>query len=101
MAFHTIGGGGKAIDIKKQTDPIVGIYQGKKDIVTKIGNQVIWNFLDEDEKPIGIYGFTSLNYKMETIKPGSLVRVTYTGKIKKETKFGLREVHQCVVEVDS
>lgn len=100
MAFVKVTGG-NTIDIKKKEgDAVVGIFTGSKEITTKIGKQVIWQFVDEDEKPFGVYGFTALNFRMEVIKPGSLVRVTYGGKEKKETKFGLRDVHNCTVEVD-
>ncbi len=100
MAFVKVNGG-NSIDIKKKEgDSVVGIFTGSKKITTKLGEQVIWQFVDEDEKPFGIYGFTALNFCMEIIKPGALVRVTYTGKQDKQTKFGLRPVHNCTVEVD-
>ena len=40
---------GNVIDVKKEEGrPHEGVYKGKKDIETKIGKQVIWQFVDED-----------------------------------------------------
>lgn len=89
-----------AIDIKKEKDKAFeGTYQGKTDIQTKIGAQTIWNFVDEDGKNFGIYGFTNLNRAMEVVKVGDLLRVTYTGTKNVKTKFGMKDVHQVAVEI--
>ena len=91
---------GQAIDIKKQSEAVVGTFQGHKDITTKIGAQVIWNFLDEEGNPYGIYGFTNLNRYMEGAVVGKLYRITYQGTKNIPTKFGKKDVHQVLVEID-
>lgn len=99
MAFKVVSG--NALDIKKTKDePHTGTYTGKSDITTKIGPQVVWNFIDDENQPFGIYGFTNLNRAMNSLKVGSLVRITYKGTLKCQTKFGLKDVHQVLVEVD-
>ena len=90
-----------AIDIKKeQGKAYVGTYNGKNDIVTKIGPQTIWRFVDEDGQPFGIYGFTNLNRAMNNVGPGKLCLLTYRGTQNIKTKFGMKDVHQVTVEVD-
>ncbi len=89
------------IDIRKQKDvAFIGIYQGSKKIQTKIGEQTIYNFMDEEGEPFGIYGFTNLNRIMEGAKEDLLYRITYTGTENRETKFGRKDVHQVKVEID-
>lgn len=100
MAWKEVGS--NAIDIKKNGDkPLIGSYVGHKEITTKIGDQVIWQFTDEDEQPFGVYGFTMLNRAMESVKVGTLCRLTYRGTKNVKTKFGMKDVHQVTVEVDS
>ena len=100
MAWKEVGN--NAIDIKKEIGkPIIGTYTGHKDIKTKIGDQVIWQFTDEDEQPFGVYGFTMLNRAMEAVKIGTLCRLTYRGTKNIKTKFGMKDVHQVLVEIDS
>ena len=99
MAFKPVST--NAIDIKKEKGkPYVGTYTGKQDIVTKIGPQTIWQFVDEDEQPFGIYGFTMLNRAMNNVGNGKLCRITYQGTKNVKTKFGLKDVHQVLVEID-
>lgn len=106
MGFRVVNG--KYVDIK--TTPghsITGIYRARKDIVTSVGPQVVWELediqgVDTSEGAVsGIYGFTNLNRAMKDIPFGTLVRITYAG-VKKgvKTRFGLKDVHQVVVEVD-
>jgi hypothetical protein len=99
MAFTPVTG--NAMDIKKSSEAHVGTYVGKEEITTKIGPQVIWNFVDEDGQPFGVYGFTNLNRCMLTLPIGSFCRLTYQGTKKCTTKYGLKDVHQVLVEVDS
>ena len=101
MAFKPLNT--QAIDIKDKIDqPFVGTYTGRKDITTKIGPQIIWLFTDEMDQPFGIYSFTMLTKAMEMVTLGSLVRITYKGKKNVMTsKFGLKDVHQCLVELNS
>ena len=88
------------IDIKKHKGTAYeGTYKGKHEITTKIGQQVIWEFSGEDGVGFGIYGFTNLNRAMEALEPGVLVKITYTGTQNVQTKFGMKDVHQCSVEV--
>ncbi len=89
-----------ATDIKKHKDkPFEGKYQGHKIITTKIGEQTIYNFVDEDGLPFGVYGFTNLNRAMENIQEGTQVRITYKGTQNVQTKFGMKDVHQVTVQV--
>ena len=89
-----------AIDIKKHIGKAwTGTYKGHKQIETKIGPQVIWQFSDADGVGFGIYGFTNLNRAMEVLDPGAVVKITYQGTEKVQTKFGLKDVHQCAVQV--
>ena len=88
------------LDIKKQVDEEhVGVYQGKKDIQTKLGPQVVHEFDDQKGAQFSIYGFTNLNRAMEGVRIGGLVRVKYLGTEKVQTKFGLKDVHQVSVEI--
>lgn len=90
-----------ATDIKKQQGrAFVGEYKGSQNITTKIGEQTIWNFIDDSGAPLGIYGFTNLNRVMEHIEPGTICRITYTGTQNVQTKFGMKDVHQVLVEID-
>ena len=100
MGFKPVSG--SAIDIKKDKDkPYVGHYTGRQDITTKIGPQVIWKFIDEEGQPFGIYGFSNMNRYMESIAVNSLVRVTYKGTQEVKTKYGIKPVHQVLIEIDS
>ena len=80
---------------------IVGVYKGHNDIDTKIGMQIIWQFVDEDGNQFGLYGFTNLNRAMENVKLETLCRLTYNGTQKVKTKFGIKDVHQVLVEIDT
>ena len=94
---------GNAVDIKKQgsDEPLVGNFVGHKEITTKIGKQVIWQFMDEEGVLYGVYGFTALNRIMtESAVVGKLYRLTYQGTKNVKTKFGMKDVHQVLVECD-
>ena len=100
MAFKEVTGG-NVIDIKKeQGKSYTGVYVGSREIDTKLGKQVIYEF-ENSEGRFGIYGFTNLNYTMQSVKVDTLCRITYTGKKNVETKFGMKDVHQCKVEIDT
>ena len=89
-----------AIDIKKQPGvPHEGTYKGKRETTTKIGPQVIWEFVTEEGVAFGIYGFTNLNRAMEALHPGAIVKITYKGKENVQTKYGMKDVHQVAVEL--
>ncbi len=82
------------IDIKKQKDKeFEGTYTGYKEITTKIGSQIIWEFSGEDGN-FGIYGFTNLNLAMKIIEEGTLIKIVYRGTLNVPTKFGQKDVHQ-------
>jgi len=91
----------KAIDIKKSEigSVYIGTYQGKKEIETKLGKQIVWNLIDDDGVPYSIYGFTNLNRAMETVIQGTGVRITYKGTQKMTTNYGVKDVHQVLVEI--
>jgi len=87
-----------AIDIKKSVEKAYeGTYTGKKEISTKLGPQVVWQF-DGEEGAFSIYGFTNLNRGMETIKEGTLVKIQYQGTLNVPTRYGQKDVHQVSVQ---
>lgn len=101
MAFRQVTT--QALDIKtKKGEAFLGTYTGNTKIQTKMGEQTIWQFLDDDGLPFGIYGFTNLNRAMQTIPTGKMCRITYRGTIFMKTKFKPtgQDVHQVQVEVD-
>ncbi len=99
MAFETFKV--NTLDIKKNKDVAQeGYFTGREDITTKIGPQIIWKFQDKQGNPFGIYGFTNLNFKMKGAPTGYLMRITYKGTEKRQTKFGMKDVHQVLVEID-
>lgn len=75
-----------------------GVYTGNKIIETKLGEQTLWQFQDENHQPFSIYGFTNLNRAMEAVAPGTFLYITYQGTKKVQTKYGLKDVHQVLVE---
>jgi hypothetical protein len=90
-----------ATDIKKhQGKSFVGEFKGSQKITTKIGEQTIWNFTDDSGAPLNVYGFTNLNRVMEHIEVGTVCRLTYKGTENVQTKFGMKDVHQVLVEID-
>jgi hypothetical protein len=94
-------GSSQAIDIKKQKGvPFEGVYVSTRNIQTKVGAQVIYNF-DGEKGPFGIFGFTNLNKTMERVPIGSKLRITYIGAQNMPTRFGIRDVHQAKVEIDT
>jgi hypothetical protein len=94
--------GRNTIDLKKKEvgTRLEGTYTGYKDITTELGVNRIWEFHDEEGKPYGVYGFTSLNYQMERVAPGTNCRLTYQGKGKTKSKFG-NFPHKVMVECES
>lgn len=99
MAFRTVTT--TATDIKKfKGKSYTGEFKGSSEITTKIGQQVIWNFVEDSGTPLGIYGFTNLNRVMEHLQEGTICRITYLGTEKVQTKFGLKDVHQVKVEIE-
>lgn len=90
------------IDIKKHKDiAYIGEYKGKREITTKIGPQKVYEFVDEDGAKFSIYGFTNLNRAMEAVSEGSMCKITYLGTENVKTKFGMKDVHQVRVEVET
>ena len=89
------------VDIKAKNPgtQIVGTYTGFKKIKTELGENVIWEFHDEDGKPFGVYGFTNLNFQMEGVAPGTSCRLTYNGKAKEKNKYG-KFPHKVLVEIE-
>jgi len=99
MAFKQVER--NTIDLKKQEvgKSYVGTFAGSKHIKTDLGDQVIWNFTDGDDKPFSMWGFSNLNFQIENVGVGQLVRVTYKGQSKTKNKYG-KFAHQSLVEVD-
>lgn len=91
-----------ARDIKKEKDvDHIGTYTGHKDIKTPLGDQVIWQYTDENGTPFGIFGFTNLNRAMEAVAVGQTVKIVYKGTQFVKTKFkpSGQDVHQVQVQV--
>jgi len=92
---------GNTLDIKKDdVSSVEGAYLGVKKIVTQLGDQFIYRFQEDNKEVVGVYGFTNLNVRMESVPKGSYCRVTYLGKKECDTKYGRKPVHQCKVEID-
>ncbi len=92
---------GNTLDIKNnEVNSVEGAYLGAKKIVTQLGEQFIYNFQKDSKEIVGVYGFTNLNVRMESVPKGSYCRVTYLGKKECDTKYGRKPVHQCKVEID-
>lgn len=77
---------------------IEGTYTGQKIVDVEGRDSSIWQFADDEEKPFGVWGCTSLDSRMEGIKVGSAVRITCLGKATKAGKFGKFPI-LCKVEV--
>jgi len=99
MAFRAVTF--NTTDIKKHKGQVFqGLYKGFHKIQTAIGEQVIWEF-HGGQGPFGVYGFTTLNMAMDQVEVGQEVRLTYLGQKPVQTKrFGLKDVHQVLVEVN-
>lgn len=104
-SFQEVGIFTKAIDIKtppgSETEHI-GFYNGVKTIQTKLGPNVVYEFVNEETgEMFGIFGFTNLNSKMANIPHGALVKIKYSGTIKLDTRFKKQQdVHQVFVAVN-
>lgn len=100
MAWKSVSTSGT--DIKKHKgEEYIGEYLSRETIKTKIGEQFIYKFRDENGNPFAIYGFTNLNRAMESISEGTLCKIVYTGTENVQTKFGMKDVHQVSVEIDT
>jgi hypothetical protein len=99
MAWQSVST--NAIDIKKHKgEPYEGTYKSHREIQTPLGGQSIWEFIDDDGMPFGIYGFTNLNRAMEALEAGAKCKITYTGTQKVDTKYKKQQdVHQVDVQV--
>lgn len=86
-----------AIDIKKYPNkPFTGYYLSSKEIETKFGDAMVHDFQKKDNgERVSIYGFTSFNSKIDVVRPGVLVKLTYQGTENVKTKYGMKDVHQC------
>jgi len=90
-----------AINLKEfPNKPMTAYYIGTRTIDTNFGESAVHDFQKEDGKRISVYGFTSLNNKLNLVQPGLLCQITYTGTEKIKTKYGIKDVHQCTVFVD-
>ena len=90
-----------AIDIKKEPvgKTFIGTYVGFKKITTDLGEGIVWEFYDQQNKPFSIFGFTSLNMLMGKVSPGILCRISYEGQSDTKNKYG-KYSHLASVEVD-
>ncbi len=91
-----------AVDIKAEGSiPVQGVYLGVKNIQTDYGEQYIYRFKQPNGSVLGVYGFTNLNKGMESVATGTMVRLTYEGTKKVDTRFGKNKpVHQVKIEID-
>lgn len=81
---------------KKDGDSLEGIYIRAE---TDIGPQksIIYH-LEQDKKPISLWGCTILDQKMAWIRPGDKIKITYLGLAEK--KPGKNQAKLFKVEVD-
>ena len=77
-----------------------GLFTGSKVIETKLGEQTLWIFQDDNHQVFSVYGFTNLNRAMEAVVPGTYLYITYTGTKKVQTKYGMKDVHQVEVSME-
>ena len=101
MAFQPVTSNATDIKESPNTD-FVGYYLDSRQIVTKVGPQVIYKFENKDGEIFNVYGFTNLNRAMENVKVGTLTKLRYLGTKKVDTKYGKnKDVHQVAVEIDT
>jgi len=81
--------------------PMEAYYIESKMVNTKFGEQMIHSFQKpEDGKKVSVWGFASLNRKLEHTPKGILTKVTYTGKSTEANKYGNLS-HTCSVFFDT
>lgn len=83
---------------KEHGTSYVGIFQGSKVVNTPNGDSTIWSFMDDEDKPFSMWGFSNLNFQLENMAVGTKCRVTFLGKSKTKNKFG-KFPYQSKVEV--
>ncbi len=99
MSFKEVSN--QPVDVKGfKGEPFEGVFIGSKKIKTKMGEQTIYTFQKIGGSKFSVYGFTNLNRAMDMVSINQLVRIVYNGTEKVETNFGLKDVHQCSVQVD-
>ena len=97
-----------AINITKEKDKTLsGYYLGNHEIpsvMNATGKQTVHDFESKEGESFSIYGFASLNMKMNQVKQGEMVEITYIGTVKRDTKFkkqqDVHEVKIVIIEGD-
>ena len=75
-----------------------GVYQGSRIVKTELGDSILYSFMDDEDHPFSVWGFSHLNFQMEGVTANSKCRITYAGKAAQKNKFG-KFPHQASVEV--
>ncbi len=101
MSFQEVDFSDAYAITKYPNKPFTAYYLGHREVETNLGISTLHEFKKEDGTQFAIWGFTILDKKLEMIDKGSLVRITYTGKENRKTKYGQKDVHTCKVEVDN
>jgi hypothetical protein len=60
---------------------ISGYYIGCRKVQTSMGESTL-HFLQQEKGNLGVWGSAQLNAKLGSIAPGTMVFITYTGKVK-------------------
>jgi hypothetical protein len=89
-------------DIKKFPDRSwTGYYLRTHTRPGKYGTYRVHEFLAEGSgERIRMYGFTSMDLKMDLVSAGTFCNVRYTGMSHVKTKYGPADVHQVIVLQD-
>ena len=95
-------GFGETVDLKQSKGfSVEGHYRGTRKINVKGQERTIHDFHDQEtDKDFSVWGFTMLDRQINGTPSGVLVKLTYQGQERVQTKsFGLKDVHQVDVEI--
>ena len=83
---------------KKGPNSAEGYYLGSRKVNTKKGEATL-HFLQIPEGNLGVWGTTDMNRKLSMVRPGTMVRITFSGM--KETPKGDMFTYKVEVDVDN
>lgn len=91
--------GGKAKDGKPNPKSIEGYFIGTKQVESQLAKSgfASLHILQTQDGNVGVWGKTNLDQKMKVVRPGTMVRVTFTGM---QNIPGKRPMYKYGVEVD-
>jgi len=89
---------GGVVNLKKhQGESFVGEYVESEEREGQFGKDYIHHFIGEDGAPLAIYGMSTLDRAIKKVRPGSMCRITFIGKLK--TKDGKKDYNAVRLEV--